>query len=370
MHHYAGPEDPLSTAMRNEALAEGIRLKTISVEKESGTGDLMADEPYTTHLRWARRGYIDAYHAGFPCSTFSRLRFRKSPNMPGPVRTKDEPYGKKANTAEQQASCDSATIMACRAIDMATAVCKRPQLTKVPPVSTLENPPPSDVDGHLSAWELGEMDSFRETEPHNVVTFNTCGYESHIKVGERHYKPQMFAGSLHGLRSLHRECQCGKPSNHDFITGPQKSKASATYPKELCVEYAKLAIAQLKLMGKEEFLKSRMTSLQDTIDASKAKIFHRLDVFGPAAEEDRQGQPKSKPRPKPRSPRDFPSMSPPTRREYKAATMGDPSSPARAKDPKGRTPLSRKRKRRSPTMRRSPKKAKEIVLKPASDLRK
>ena len=128
------------------------------------------------------------------------------------------------------------------------------------------------------------MDSFRETEPYNVVTFNTCGYENHLKVGEKHYKRQMFAGSLHGLRSLHRECQCGKPANHDFITGPQKSKASATYPKELCQEYAKLAIAQLKLMGKEEFLKSRMTSLQDTIDASKARIFHRLDVFGPAAE--------------------------------------------------------------------------------------
>lgn len=40
IHHFAGPGDPLTTAMRNEALAQGIRL----------------------HLRWARRGYVDAYH--------------------------------------------------------------------------------------------------------------------------------------------------------------------------------------------------------------------------------------------------------------------------------------------------------------------
>lgn len=86
VHHYAGVEDPLTTAMRNEALAQGIRLKAYSIEKAKGTGDLLDDEPYTTHLRWARRGYIDAYHAGFPCSTFSRLRLRKARNidMPGP----------------------------------------------------------------------------------------------------------------------------------------------------------------------------------------------------------------------------------------------------------------------------------------------
>lgn len=60
--------------MRNEALAQGIRLKAIIVEK-----DLLADEPYTTHLRWARRGYVDAYHTGFPCATFSQTEGQKGP---------------------------------------------------------------------------------------------------------------------------------------------------------------------------------------------------------------------------------------------------------------------------------------------------
>ena len=41
IHHFAGPADPLTTAMRNESLKQGIRLKAYSVEKESGTGDLL-----------------------------------------------------------------------------------------------------------------------------------------------------------------------------------------------------------------------------------------------------------------------------------------------------------------------------------------
>ena len=176
--------------------------------------------------------------------------------------------------------------MACRAIDMATAVCQKPQITKIPPVATLENPPPSDTEGHLSAWELGEMDKFKNTAPHYEVVFNTCGFESRLPIGQKHFKPQMFAGSLHGLGTLRRECRCGDLSNHETIVGQERSKASATYPGELCREYAKLAIGQLKLMGKEEFLKSRMTSLQGTIDAAKAKVIYRDESFGQGVKEE------------------------------------------------------------------------------------
>lgn len=106
LHHYAGPDDPLSAAMRR-----GIKIKVTSVEKEAGAGDLLDAEPYTTHLRWASRGYIDAYHAGFPCSTCSRLRHRPVEGLPGPVRSKDEPYGLRSNSTRQQESCDVGTIL-------------------------------------------------------------------------------------------------------------------------------------------------------------------------------------------------------------------------------------------------------------------
>ena len=70
----------------------------------------MDDEPYNTHLRWAKRGYIDMYHSGFPCTTFSHLKFREMENIPGPVRTKDALYGKASNNEREQRTCDEGTI--------------------------------------------------------------------------------------------------------------------------------------------------------------------------------------------------------------------------------------------------------------------
>ena len=117
VHHFAGPDDPLTEAMLIEAPKKKVLLKTFSVEKDKGTGDLLKDEPYSTHLRWAKRGYIDAYHSGFPCATFSRLKFREVEGLPGPVRTKSEPYGMESNSGRDQQACDDGTIMACRSIN-------------------------------------------------------------------------------------------------------------------------------------------------------------------------------------------------------------------------------------------------------------
>jgi len=160
LHHFAGPNDPLSAEIQKEATAAGIKVKCISVEKSSGTGDLLQDDPYNTHLGWAHNGYIDAYHSGFPCTTFSKLRFRPAEGLTGPVRTMDEPYGKKDNTAAEQEECDRGTVMACRSIDMARAVAERKGEARIKASATLEKPPPSSQEGHLSAWELPELGAF------------------------------------------------------------------------------------------------------------------------------------------------------------------------------------------------------------------
>lgn len=81
-----------------------------------------------------------------------------------------------------------------------------------------------------------------------------------LRIGQKHFKPQKFAGNLLGIRALERSCVC--EGGHDPIVGRTKSKASAEYPKALCLEYAKLLIAHLKLMGKEEFLAYRMKALK------------------------------------------------------------------------------------------------------------
>ena len=81
LHHYAGPRDPLGAAIHRNAKKAGLIVEVIAAEKNWGQ-DLCDDEPYNTHLRWAKEGLIDGFHAGFPCSTFSRLRFREAPNLP------------------------------------------------------------------------------------------------------------------------------------------------------------------------------------------------------------------------------------------------------------------------------------------------
>ena len=98
IHHFAGPNDPLTAEVRAEAEKEGLKIKCISCEKATGTGNLLDDEPYATHLRWALKGYVDAYHSGYPCSTFSKLRFapRASPNDPGALRSEREHPGSAA----------------------------------------------------------------------------------------------------------------------------------------------------------------------------------------------------------------------------------------------------------------------------------
>ena len=272
VHHFAGPEDPLTEAMLVEASKRKVLLKTISVEKDKGTGDLLKDEPYGTHLRWAKRGYIDAFHSGFPCATFSRLKFREVEGLPGPIRTKEEPYGRKSNTGREQQSCDDGTIMACRSINIANAVADKKTETKVRPIATLENPPESDHPQHLSAWELPEMKEFTKRSGRRVALFNTCAYQNQTPIGNRHFKPQKFVGTLMGIEQLCKRCGCGGFATHDAIIGPQKSKESGRYPDEFCEAYAKLAIQHLILMGKEEYLKERMTKLGDTIGKRKAEV--------------------------------------------------------------------------------------------------
>ena len=154
VHHFAGKDDPLSEAMKAHAETAGLRLKIHSVEREAGSGDLLKDKPYEDHLLWAKRGHIDIYHAGFPCGTYTRLRFRQAPGLPRPVRTKSEPYGRKSNTEAEQKECDVGTILASRVIIMAKTVANRNRPGKIQSIATLENPPPSEVEGHLSAWEL------------------------------------------------------------------------------------------------------------------------------------------------------------------------------------------------------------------------
>lgn len=90
---------------------------------------------------------------------------------------------------------------------------------------------PSDVERHLSAWELPEMRKFSEGPKRLMARFNSCRFHKERARGEGHYKPQQFCGTLLGFPTLSLECNCGK-ATHEPIIGPDKSRASAEYPGE------------------------------------------------------------------------------------------------------------------------------------------
>ena len=87
-----------------------------------------------------------------------------------------------------------------------------------------------------------------------------------------------------GLKELKGECQCGDIKNHEFVVGKEKSKASGRYPGELCDKYAKLAISQLDLMAKEEFLSHQEGEIakgyrraQEQVGERRVKLHIKLD---------------------------------------------------------------------------------------------
>ena len=282
IHYFAGPNDPLADAIQEAAAREGLRVDIHSVEKKAGSGDLLADEPYRSDLDQASEGLVDGFHAGFPCSSFSRLRFRKAAGMPGPVRSKSEPYGMKANTRREQKEADDGTIMTARSITFAKTVATARPNRKVVPIATLENPPPTDHPEHLSAWELPEMDAFKLLDCCTTLVFHTCQFQLDVPVEKRHYKPQMFVGSLYNLRSLTRFCDCdGGPKRHDPVVGKGKSEAAGEYPKSFCVAYAELVMQHFKKMGREEFLLHRMKQLGKQIEVSMEEIDKKKVVLVP-----------------------------------------------------------------------------------------
>lgn len=269
LHHFSGPEDRLSMAIQREAARRGVKVKTISTDRLQG-GDLLAPQPFGEHLDMAKQGQIDGYHAGWPCSTFSRLRWRSAPNLPGPVRARWAPNGFASNSRAQQKECDDGTVMLARSLCMAQEVNLSREKGAASPFYTLENPPPSDHWEHISTWEMDETLRFIEAHHPLVVDFNTCYYEVDTEIGKRHFKPQRFVGSLRGLGSLRGVCHCGE-AGHEAVVGSARSKASAAYPWQLAEDYAKLAVAHFVDIGKAEFLKMKVKIMEDHLEVMRAR---------------------------------------------------------------------------------------------------
>eukprot|EP00435_Cladocopium_sp_Y103_P069897 s29_g34.t1 len=264
LHLYAGADDPLGQAIRNQAKNRKMKVTVVSCDIESGA-DLLRKEPYESLLEQARASHWDGVHSGFPCTTFSRLRWRKAEGYPGPVRSKQHPYGLPDLSDRRRAEADEGTLHVSRTVHLEEAILNSRPGDTFKPVATVENPPPSDHPQHLSAWELPELAGLFDRHNFTLAEFTTCRFQSQIPPGERNYKPQMFGGNLPGLSSLRGVCMCGEGVGHVSIVGKEKSAASARYPDELCEAYAILLIGQFERMAKAEFFEQRSKDLASEV---------------------------------------------------------------------------------------------------------
>ena len=269
LHHFAGERDGLAEELMTMAQEVYMRVSMVSVDRLGGT-DLLAEEPYTTHLRGMLLGEYDAFHSGFPCSSFSRLRWKESPDLPKPVRSKVFIYGLPDNDERQQAEADRGTLMAVRSIRMARAMQLRAKATGSRPIATLENPPDG---GHKlvgSVWDLPEMKEFLLEEGITVAEFNSCRYMQDEEM--RFFKPQVFAGRLDNLKELSGGCLCGVGFQHTPVVGKEMSLRAGAYPRELCRKYAGLVLASWMRTAKKEWLTFRGMELVQEIKGTSAKI--------------------------------------------------------------------------------------------------
>lgn len=270
LHLYSGPQDPLGSALSRAARRHKMKVTVESFDRDRDGVNLLAEEPYSELLDRARRGLWDGFHAGFPCTSFSKLRWREMKGYPGPCRSRRHPYGLPSNTQKLQEECDQGTLHASRSIMMGEVILNSRPKDRIKPAVTVENPPPSDHAHHCSAWELPEVDSAVEKMDWTKVNFTTCHYQRDVAAGQRTYKPQMFAGSLLGLGSLAGSCPCGD-ADHIPVIGKQRSVSSGHFPQELCDKYAELVIQHFRRLATAEFYAKRESDLKKEVEELRGR---------------------------------------------------------------------------------------------------
>ena len=123
--------------------------------KKDSEVDLASPAVYDEIDKSIANGEWYGLHSGFPCGSFSRVRWRDSPGRPVLVRSASHMYGLPGNTPAQQREVDSGTLMATRSAWLPkkqVQVCRR---RAIPEISALENSPGAENTG--SAWDLPEV---------------------------------------------------------------------------------------------------------------------------------------------------------------------------------------------------------------------
>ena len=268
LHMFSGEKDQLGESIKKEAKAARLEVYVESLDrKRDSEVNLASHTTYDEIDKSVTEGEWDGYHSGFPCSSFSRVRWRDSPGGAHPVRSADHIYGLPGNTPSQQKEADEGTLMATRSAWLhkkQVESCKRRQ---IPEVSTLENPPGAENTG--SAWDLPEVKEVLKATCSSSAEFNTCAYQS--KQRRRWYKPARWAGKLESMRSLSKVCRCPAWVEHVPVVSKQNTEAAGAYPQELTEEIARKVINTWKRVLNLEWLRWQVNQKADQVSRLQIK---------------------------------------------------------------------------------------------------
>ena len=269
IHLFSGPQDNLAAALIEGSKKAGIEVRCRSVDiKMDGAHNLRDAEKWKELGTEVDNGDYDGSHGGFPCGSFSRVRWRKAPGYPEPVRSLEHPYGLPSNSGQQQTEADVGTLMATWTTSLLERQAENQKARGVPEIATMENPPGSDTQFECPAWALPEIKEIIERIEANSVEFNTCAYMTKEKV--RFFKPAKWAGKLEGLEKLNKVCRCPAWITHKPAV-EKNSVEAGVYPPELCNEVATLIIAQWKRTLNLEYWRYQLVIKREQVSELQCK---------------------------------------------------------------------------------------------------
>eukprot|EP00435_Cladocopium_sp_Y103_P011877 s4293_g3.t1 len=268
LHIFSGEKDQLGASIVEEAKKARLEVYVESLDRKKDSDlNLVSHAVYDEIEKSVCGGEWDGLHSGFPCASFSRVRWRDSPEGALPVRSADHIYGLPRNTPSQQKEADDGTLMAVRSGWLHQKQVEASKRRAVPEISTLENPPGAEHTG--SAWDLPELQAVIADTQSSSVEFNTCAYESKLK--QRWYKPARWTGKLENLASLARVCKCPNWVQHVPVVGKRNTEAAGAYPEELTAIIAKKIVEAWKRILNLEWLRHQMKEKTSKINELQVK---------------------------------------------------------------------------------------------------
>ena len=242
LHLYCGPRDILTDAITKEARSHGLRTVVVSIDRKvDARVDLDNPKVWEELNKQADEGEFDYAHGGFPCGSFSRVRWSGMPGPP-PVRSAQEIYGLSSNSREMQEEADKGTRGATATSNLVKRHCIACRARGIPELGTLENPPGDEVSG--AAWDLPEIIRDLKEMAGETVVFNTCAFQTSTR---RWFKKAKWGGKMEGgLQDLSKVCRCPNWVIHEKLVGKFKTEESGAYPELLCEEIAKKVVRAFK----------------------------------------------------------------------------------------------------------------------------